>query len=457
MAEATNTAREAIQGQVLNKVDTAAKTDTRPERLRLVRSDMDKGVKERRDRDVLESYKKTLGVTNEQKYNTQALFSNPVDATRAGNQIDAVNKYVTEGFDRLTDPEKMTRRADVTRALGNNPVMGEYMRDLATPGRTAQETAERRAQGAAVVDGVLQDEHLQGLVNKNIQKIAKMRFTPKPKEVAARQLAMDAVGGHPAGTTTDVQATQAMGTEFQQNVQNKMNNVVGDSVHEMIRTNLDAAEAVVVTNGEALEAGIDEEWMKNEIKGLKDRWKDPNAYKKASILMDREEGAVRSDWRDFSELGLDGLPLTAEARAYLDARPDVKEKFEAQVGEALLLRRMRAGQFKKDDMVQLIDQEWLGDTQDARISKIKNIMFDQHAGYKSLMGKLQAEGISEKDVWDKVKAAGPGVAAGGMLAALLMLFGIPSAAIIGGAMKLGLGAAAGGGAMYGAAKLRDAA
>src|SRR5581483_7034625 len=144
-------------------------------------------------------------------------------------------------------------------------------------------------------------------------------------------------------------------------------------------------------------AGIDEAWMKNELKGLTDRWKDPNAYKKASILLDREEGAVRTDWRDFSAEGVDGLPLSDEAKAYLNARPDVKEKFEAQVGEALLLRRMRAGQFKKDDIVQLIDQEWLGATQDARITKIKNIMFDQHSGYTSVMSTLQAEGISEKD------------------------------------------------------------
>ncbi len=446
MAEATTQAQDKIQGEALKhagvgEADPAKRSEVIANRTAadLLRN----AVSELGTRGALEFARSRRGVTTEQRDNVTAQFD-AATGTQVGNRIDAVNKYLEKSYEGLTPAEQKNRRGDVQKALLASPVMGEYMRglDLTDPAQ--------QAEADTMAAGILEDKHFQSIVNKRLQKISSREFKPKDKEIQARQRRMQAQAAAGVRITPD-QAKDGLQKDFQSTLQRDMQNIMGDSAHELVRTNIDAAEEIVINKGEELDAKVHEA-MKDEISArLELRWsnKNPDAYKK--------KGSIRQDWDQFSAGGLDAMTtLTAEEKQYLNNNPDVKKQFEAQIGESLLLKRMRVGVLKKDDLGRLVDAKWLGDTQGNRIDKIRDI-FEQHEGFKNLLADAQANGYIDKDVWDKIKAAGPAAAAGGMLAILLMLLGLPGAAVVGAATKVGIGAAVGGGALYSVNKFRAAA
>jgi len=428
MAEPTAT--ETIQREALKNtgVDTAKKTVRHEVSAQKMRERMHTEGSRR----TLEMMRGAIGITDTQKVDAAARLD-PADRAASLGKLDEHNKFLRDRYDALSPAEKMASQKEISIALGHSPLMTDTLLEL----------RKDKVAASKFYEGILQDDTFRAEVNARLKLLSEREFVPTPEDIDARKKRMDILAGAPAGTTDDAAATAELRAEFQRTLKTDIDNVMGDSVHAMIRSNIDAAEEIVITNGEELDAEVNKTWEARIMEKSEKRWskKNPDAYKR--------NGTIRRDWNAFIDGGLDNMPrevLDDEQKKHLNDHPELKAKFEAQIGESLLLKRMRGGKLGKDDMTRLVDSKWLGATQGDRVDKIRDI-FEAHQGFKDILAEAQANGYVSKNIWDQIKAAGPSVAAGGMLAALLMLFGFPLAA--GGAIAAGT--------LYGANRLRQAA
>lgn len=390
-----------------------------------------------------------MGISDEKLNDTVGLLR-VADQGDGMDRLSKVDHLMSDGYDSLPTGEKDDFRKEILTTLD-----GSWTNSLTT----SMNPAERNK----AAEDLCKDDELRDLINSRLHDITTRVFNPSEAEIAAQINYLKTVGGdNRASTDPDLILAATEGLKagspalenFRAELATDIDNLIPDSVNTLLTRNLDSAHDTVVQRGTELDAEVARRQAESgqaataKIKGeLDKKWAktNPDAF--------GENGAIAKSWKDFLDKGIDGV-LTSAQQGALAAYPELRAQYEQEIGMDLLLRRMQVGKLGVGDLDRLVHAEWMGATPDDRLNKIRGMM-DTCDEIKNVQAEMQERGYLPKDLWDRIKKAGP-AAAGGMIAALLASLFIPAASgpILIRAGIAGAGALAGG---LGAMKMREAA
>lgn len=295
-------------------------------------------------------------------------------------------------------------------------IMGNLFRDTTDPNQVRSLTV-----------GLLSDQQFMLIYQDRLSEItnskAHLSVTDEKVQERAQLLVASKPGKYPDIAAAERDARKALYQEWQDTTVYDLQNVGGVAINRYLTQQLETAREA---SGE-----VNSLMVKDAIARYEQRWHQSG-----------KEGreAVKQSFESFMQGGGANVLGSETWNSMTDAE---KNEFNKKFGEKMFTERMLAGQFKKDDMRLLATAEWLGADFPARVDKIRE-MFEANSQYTRLITESQANGTIDKNVWDKIKAAGP-YAAGGMLAALIaaLAFPISVPALLTGAAAVGGAGAAG--------------
>lgn len=329
------------------------------------------------------------------------------------NEGERVNKYLTEDYAQL-DPNQVTgMRSQVLGEVQSLQFLGELNKSL-----TSQNARDKFA------DSILKDPAFRARANRRLHEISTRKITNADKQNKLNELQQ---------TNPNATWEEAAGI-LEQELQEDMNNVIRDAFRETIKDNLDAAEDITDNKGAELDKALNAahaQTGEGVISKYAKRWDTKGAYDKR-MLFRREPGTITEDFEKFSQGGLEGLfgspPKTAEEQAILND-PELRKQFESQIGEKLLLKRLRSGKLSEQDFYRMADAGWMGSTPTERTARLTDIV-TAHKNIQSLLEDGQRDGwIKDKSGFlNWLKDPKNSAVSMGILAALLAAIAVGPAA-----------------------------
>ncbi|HSX09302.1 MAG TPA: hypothetical protein VLF93_04060 [Candidatus Saccharimonadales bacterium] len=345
----------------------------------------------------------------------RADFLLQLDAARRPNaeaQIDAANGLLRGGYDSLAGPLQDVWRDQIKRNLDTSR-MGEVTRGVTTP---------REVQG--LTEGFLRDEQFLLVYQQQLDRAlnARPNLTKEVVTERAQLLRADDPVTYPDMATARTAARARLLDEWRENQ--------GEELRNLPRAALDAYFVNNLRNAQQASGEANSLVVRGAIADRERRWNQPGRVGRRAATEDfntfmqggGERVLGRDEWSRMSE--------------------EDREEFNKRYGEKMFTARMLAGKLNQDDLRGLANAEWLGADFPARVDKIRG-MFEANDQFKELIAEGQANGTVDRNLWDRIKAAGPFALTGSVLALLASLAFPPSAFGYG---LLALGGAAGGAA-----------
>ncbi len=406
-AEERNVALERVNAHVSGR---AAR-----ERLRMARENLPLGLSDTQRDTILRTWSPTvLGA----------------DRNALNDRMTNLSLLTLEGFGGLPGAEQTNFRNQTRDSLMRTGVYGDVMRGMDPSDRA--DTANR----------LLADNEFLDIANSRLHAIPTLDFPPagtlEHRAMETRRHAIQAAVV--AAALPPISENEARRLAF---TEMNMNSLLQDSVQEWVNRRATAAEEVVINNASQLTAAAverartrgDEDLVRATEK-LNQEYGKKGAFKKPFLRFgDKtvgEEGTVMQDWRSFNDNDLrpilhrSGVPGPEITRILAD--PELRLKYQKQFGEDLLVRRWQIGGLKQEDYQKLYFAKWLGNTTEERVNKLQALV-TTHQNIQELNTQLEDAGLKMDSIWQHVKSASPGVAAGTIGALIAALFaptiGIP--------------------------------
>lgn len=211
---------------------------------------------------------------------------------------------------------------------------------------------------------------------------------------------------------------------------------------------------------EATNEGLTRE-MDIRFRNLEANWHQQPASNRRADVRAARAGGEQQIMNDFRRSMAGGGREIFTDEVWDQLSPEEREAYESKLADKLLIARAGCRTNISDqEYQQMATSDLLGKTAEARVDKIHDIFeLVQRIGSERQAGR--AVGVLNKEVWDKIKAAGPGAAlSAGALAAILALITAPislPATAIATMVAGGTGGVAGGIGMYKFGSRRDGA
>lgn len=400
----------------------------------------EKDNKDTKDR-VVEEDKKVKEAEEKRAEKEKALKEVTRDITSVNKELEkfALETGKGEKGELLAKMEQLQKEDKV-----NKSEIGKRQTEITDLDKRIEDLRLEQAGGSDEI-GVDKELEIQGLLDRRgILEKEKSEFVAKRKELTdlrkqkkdleTNKIKLDAEKSklsteYDDAVTKVSEAKEIFDQEInekkndEQNFINEINRTISDSTADYLKNKINSIDEVQVQ--QAIE--LDKETKKGEAaegvaEHFEKKWAQKGAYDKRGIFT--SEGTVRADFDRFVQGGLEGLfnPPTDEQKAILE-NPALKEKYEKQLGESLLLKRLRSGKLSKDDVYRLVDAKWMGGIPAERLKHMTD-MIENHKGLQDMVKTNQKAGYFDSEFWTKLKnadnAAGVAAVIAAMLAGLLI-------------------------------------
>lgn len=304
------------------------------------------------------------------------------------NDGERTSNYLRGNYDRLSQTDKRRLHEQITTELQSTAFLSELNASFSTP-------AER----VAFAEQLMQDPDFKLRANRRLHVVSTRQLTEAKKQERLTQMQNPESPYYKEGATIEDAAGQ-----LETELKNDMANVIRDAFRETIRDNLDSADKLVTDHGEEIDAETAQRMQEQGktagdgvMRALEKKWAEKNAYAKKGYF-NKEGGVIMQDYDKFITGGLDAIfqPPSDETNAIL-ADPELRKKYEEQIGQSLITKRLRMGGLSEGDLHRVVDAQWMGATQGERIAKLGEIIANHNA-----VQNLLASG--EQDGWIKDKS-----------------------------------------------------
>lgn len=330
----------------------------------------------------------------------------------AGANIDAHNKLLRDGYDALNPVQQDAQRA-LLKAQLDNSRMGDLFRGITDPAAVQRLTEDLFRRDPEFM-AAYQDQ-MDSIIN------SRPSFDDVDIDARAKFLRADDPVANPDKKTARQNAREQILEEWRAGQEAQLNTLMADTVDAYIVTNIKRAQQA---SGEATSLVVADTIAQKEK-----LWHQPGKVGKEVVK------------QEFGKFMQGGGEVVVGKETWAKMSSEEREEFNKHYGEKMFTERLLAGKLNVDDMRTLGTAEWLGEDFPARVDRIRD-MFEANDEFKRLIADGQARGTIDKNMWDKIKAAGPLGLAGAILA-LIGVIAFPVAAIPTALLAVGSGGAAG--------------